>query len=63
MISPEVSSILKMLAVTEEPMSSRSIALSVLAIRPLALRFNRFFRTFGAGWAARHDASRCTPVV
>jgi hypothetical protein len=23
----------------------------------------RFFRTFGAGWAARHDASRCTPVV
>jgi hypothetical protein len=22
-----------------------------------------FFRTFGAGWAARHDASRCTPVV
>jgi hypothetical protein len=29
----------------------------------VALHSNRFFRTFGAGWAARHDASRCTPVV
>jgi hypothetical protein len=29
----------------------------------VALHLNRFFRTFGAGWATRHDASRCTQVV